>query len=268
MSAFCEDEQSISKYPKDIYGERRPDGSPLIRCLQWGTDVQDSQRNVPYQSAKELIDAAGKNRLRVVFMMNCSDSTSDPDKQEFKKLFAHYSVPSEVLTERMRSVNHAFGASPAIGSEAQISWCHFLCRKIDVQDRKIKNFGYVRNAKGGPSPTSKASNLWIMCDFFLHIAEDKSVTLLCFGVPDSVRLRFEKLLIKTSWKDVLHEPYLLYVVVFDELHGIFNSLSTDLALALRNVEEAAINQAGSRPLSFQQLHEVQKWVSPLLFEVA
>jgi hypothetical protein len=227
--------------------------------------VQDSERDLNFQSAKELTDTAAKNRLRVVFMPNCSQATSGPDVQEFKKLFKYYSVPSVVLTERMRSVNHAFGSSQAIDSEAQISWCHFLCRQIDVRGSKIQNFGYLRDEKGGQSQKSNAFNLWIMCDFFLHVAEDKSVTLLCFGVPNLVLQRFEKLLVKNSWKDVLQEPYLLFVIVFDELHEIFDSLSKVLALALRRVEEAAISQAGAAPLSFQQLHETQKWVlSPTL----
>ena len=258
MSAFCEDDESTAKYPQGIYGKPRPEKSPLIQCLQWGDDVQDSERSINFQSAKELTDTAAKNRLRVVFMPNCTQATSGPDVQEFKKLYKYYSVPSEVLTERMRSVNHAFGSSPAIDSEAQVSWCHFLCRQIDVRGSKIQNFGYLRDEKGGQSQSSSALNLWIMCDFFLHVAEDKSVTLLCFGVPDLVFLRFEKLLAKASWKDVLQEPYLLYVIVFDELHELFDSLSKVLALALRKVEEAAISQAGAPPLSFRQLHEVQK----------
>jgi hypothetical protein len=261
MSAFCEDDESTAKYPQGIYGKPRLERSPLIQCLQWGDDVQDSERSINFQSAKELTDTAAKNRLRVVFMPNCTQSTSGPDVQEFKKLFKYYSVPSVVLSERMRSVNHAFGSSQAIDSEAQISWCHFLCRKIviDVRGSKIQNFGYLRDEKGGQSQKPSALNLWIMCDFFLHVAEDKSVTLLCFGVPDPVILRFEKLLVKSSWKDVLQEPFLLFVIVFDELHEVFDSLSKMLALALRVVEETAISHAGAA-LSFQQLHEAQKWV--------
>lgn len=258
MSAFCENDQSAATYPRNIFGQPRPEKTPLIRCLQWGPNLQDGERNTTYQSTKELTDAAAKDRLRVVFMPNCTESTSAPDLQEYRKLFKYYSVPSEVLIERMRSVNHAFGASQAIDSEAQISWCHFLCRQIDVRGSKIQNFGYLRDEKGGQSQTSSASNLWIMCDFFLHVAEDKSVTFLCFGVPNLILLRFEKLLIKTSWKDILQEPYLLFVIVFDELHGLFHELSTSLGLALRQVEEAAISQAGAPPLSFRQLHEVQK----------
>jgi hypothetical protein len=258
MSAFCEDDESITKYPQGIFGRLRPEDSPLIRCLQWGDNVQDSERDTTFQSAKELTNTASKDRLRVVFMLNCTGKTSPPDVQEFKKLFTYYSVPSDVLTERMRSVNHSFGSSQAIESKAQISWCHFLCRQIDIEGSEIKNYGYVRDEKGGLSQTPNALKLWIMCDFFLHVTKDNSVTLLCFGVPPSIVMRFERLLAKASWCDILEEPYLLFVIILDELHEIFNSLSTKLAVALRTVENAAISQAGAPLLNFKQLHEIQK----------
>jgi hypothetical protein len=260
MSTFCEDDESIAKYPQGIFGKARHENSPLIRCLQWGDNVQGSERDVTFQSAKELTDTASKDRLRVVFMTNCTRETTPPDVREFKKLFKYYSVPSDVLTERMRSVNHAFGSSQAIESEAQISWCHFLCRQIEVYDGTIKRFDYLLDEKQNLSKSSNALNLWIMCDFFLHVTKDRSVTLLCFGVPPTIVLRFEKLLAKASWDDVLEEPFLLFVIILDELHDIFNSLSTILAVALRKVEEAAISQAGAPSLNFHQLHEIQKWV--------
>jgi hypothetical protein len=261
MSAFCEDSRKVTLYPKGIFGEPRDEKSPFLRCLQWASNIQDSERDVDFHSAKELIDTAAPSRLRVVFLSNCSEKTSKPDLEEFRKLFRHFAVPSEVLTERMRSVNHAFGSSTAVGTDAEIAWCHFLCRQIDVRGAKIQNSGYLRNEQGGQNQTSSALNLWIMCDFFLHVASDKAVTLLCFGAPNGIVNRFEELLKKTTWNDVLQEPYLLFTITFDELHDLFDTLSKKLAFALRKVEEAAINQAGAPQLSFKDLHEVQKYCS-------
>jgi hypothetical protein len=189
MSEFCEDDQAVARYPQGIFGWPRPQNLPLIRCLQWGADVQDSERDITLQTANELTDTAVKDRLRVVFMPTRTQATSAPDVLEFKKLFKCYS--------------------------------------------------------------------------FLHAAEDKSVTLICFGALDSVSLRFEKLLTKKSWDDVLQEPYLLYPIVFDELHEVFDSLGKVLALPLRKVEVdgAAIGQAGPPSLTFRHTQEVQKWVS-------
>lgn len=256
MSAFCEDSRKVTLYPEGIFGEPRDEKTPFLRCLQWASNISDAERDVSFQSAQELIDPVAPKRLRVVSLQTCSKETSVPDRLEFKKLYKHYGVPSEVLTERMRSVNHAFGSSTAVGTDAQIAWCHFLCRQISVQDAKIQNSGYLRNEQGGQNKS--APKLWIMADFFLHIANDEVVTLLCFGATDEIVRRFEELLDKSSWNDILEEPYLLWAIVFDELHEFFDDLSKKLGFALRRVEEAAINQAGAPQLSFKDLHEVQK----------
>ena len=129
-----------------------------------------------------------------------------------------------------------------------------------MRGSKIQNFGYLCDEKRDLSQTSSALNLWIMCDFFLHVAEDKSVTLLCFDAPNSVVLRFGNLLTKTSWTDVLEEPYLLFVIIFDELHEILDSISITLGSPLRKVDGAANDQAGSPLLNLRHMHEVQKWV--------
>ena len=258
MSAFCEDSRKVAQYPEGIFGELRDEKTPFMRCLQWGNNLPDGEQDITFDSAQELTSSTDEERLRVVFLANCSKKTSGPDLEEFMKIYKHYGVPSDVLTERMRSVNHAFGSSTAVGTDAQIAWCHFLCRQIDVQGAKIQNFGYLRNEQGGQNKVKSALNLWVMCDFFLHVTHEQVVTLLCFGAPDGIVKRFEELLDKSSWNDILEEPYLLWAIILDELHDLFDTLSKKLAVTLRKVEEAAINQAGAPQLSFKDLHEVQK----------
>lgn len=92
MSAFCEDERNIIRYPQGIFGEARQGKTPLIRCLQWGSNLQDSEREVSLGYARELIDIAKPDRLRVVFMANCFKSTSPSDRKEFLDLSKHYNV--------------------------------------------------------------------------------------------------------------------------------------------------------------------------------
>lgn len=261
MSAFCEDARVVSIYPQGIFGERRDERKALIRCLQWGVKITEAERKPSFYSAQEFIDGALTRRLRVAFLPSCSDKSSSSDLKEFFELFKHYSVPSAVLAERMRSVNHAFGSSAAVGDKAHVAWCHFLCRQVDLKGREIQNTGYLRTEQGRLSQTSSALNLWIMCDFFLHSAYDGTVTLLCFDAPKRVEERFEQLLIKDSWEDILTEPYLLFSIVFDELHELFDDISKRLAVALRKVEELAINQSRAPKLSFESLHEIQKYAS-------
>ncbi|GAB7329926.1 hypothetical protein MBLNU13_g01631t1 [Cladosporium sp. NU13] len=255
MSGFCEDDRKVAEYPKGIFGEPRDEKSPFIRCLQWASNIKDSERDIDLHSAKELIDTEHPNRLRVVLLTNCSQKTSGPDLEEFMKLYKHYSVPSEVLTERMRSVNHSFGSATAIGTDAEIAWFHFLCRQVEGSGRQA--FTYLRNDQGGQNQSSGALSLWITCDFFLHVAKDKTVTLLCFGAPKGAIQRFEKLRENRFWEDALHEPYLLFAIIFDELHEMFDGLSKVLAVAIRKVEETAIKQARA-PQQWSLMHGAQK----------
>lgn len=263
MSAFCEDDRKHSAYPKGILGKPRLANTPLIRCLQWGDKIPSNERDIALHSARDLIDGAAPGRLRIVLLPQFVEESSPADKEELAKISKYYSVPAEVLAERMRSVNHSFGSSPVIGSKAEIAWCHVNCRQINLQDNKIANSGYLRDAQGRQSNNPNALSLWLTCDFFLHTAEDGTVTLLCFAAPDRLVDRFISLLGNSSWTDMLKEPYMLFVIVFDELHEIFDKFSKSLAFAMRHVEESAINGNGLPNLEFSNFHNVQKYVWPL-----
>jgi hypothetical protein len=85
--------------------------------------------------------------------------------------------------------------------------------------------------------------------------------LLCFGAPKEVVQRFEELRENKFWDDVLHEPYLVFAIIFDELHDMFDLLSKKLGYAIRTVEEAAIKQARA-PQQWALMHGAQKYVLP------
>lgn len=115
--------------------------------------------------------------------------------------------------------------------------------------------------------------MWTMCDFFLHTkpgsandSESKIVTLLCFGAPDAIYNRFASIHNQTAWKDVLAEPYLIFEVLFDELHGVFDNAVWELSKAVNPEEKMALERAGANGdgkhesgLSFQNLHNIQKY---------
>ena len=62
---------------------------------------------------------------------------------------------------------------------------------------------------------------------------------------------------------MLHEPYLLFAIIFDELHDMFDELSKVLGFAIRKVEEAAIKQARA-PQQWALMHGAQKYVLPAI----
>jgi hypothetical protein len=138
-----------------------------------------------------------------------------------------------------------------------------------------QDLGYLRH---GTENGQKAdpSKMWTMCDFFLHVkpavagnSEPKTVTLLCFGAPDEVVQRFISLQDKASWKETLAEPYLLFDVLFDELHGVFDKAVWELGKAVNPEEKLALERADGdgkhkSSASFLNLHNIQKYVGYLV----
>jgi hypothetical protein len=150
------------------------------------------------------------------------------------------------------------------------AWFHFLCRKVEIQDGIIQDLGYLRHGnEDGQKPDP--SKMWTMCDFYLHVGpatnekrSQRTVTLLCFGAPDEVRKRFDSLLDQASWKDVLSEPYLLFDILFDELHGVFDDAVWELSKAVNPEEKSALKRANEiskhESASFLNLHNIQKYI--------
>ncbi|KAM0720207.1 hypothetical protein Q7P37_004343 [Cladosporium fusiforme] len=258
MSAFCEDERKHTAYPKGILGNPRPASTPLIRCLQWGENVPSNERDYSLHSAKDFIDGAVPGRLRIALLPHLVEKSTPADKEEFARIAKHYALPAEVLAERMRSVNHSFGSLTVVGKKAELAWCHVNCRQIHLQGNKISNSGYLRDEKGRQSNSPNALSLWLTCDFFLHAADDGTVTLLCFAAPEGLVDRFSSLIGNAAWMDILKEPYTLFVIIFDELHEIFDRFSKSLAFAMRHVEESATNGNGLPDLEFSNFHNVHK----------
>lgn len=269
MSAFCEDVRQLERYPDGIIGKPRAHDVPLIECLQWS----DTQRGkVPFATVQEFIDAesASQSGLRVAFLPIAPVKDDENEAKEFRKLFKHYSVPSAVPAERMRNVGFSFGALRNRRDRSEAAWFHFLCRKVDIFEGKIQDLGYLRH---GTEDGHKAdpSKMWTMCDFFLHVkpavpndGERKIVTLLCFGAPEEIQNRFASLLEdKLAWTDTIAEPYLLFDVLFDELHGVFDNAVWELSKAVNPEEKMALERADSdakheSSWSFLNLHNIQK----------
>ena len=136
----------------------------------------------------------------------------------------------------------------------------------------IQDLGYLRHGNDHGQKADPAK-MWTMCDFFLHTkpdsannSESKIVTLLCFGAPEALYNRFASICDPTAWKDVLDQPYLIFDVLFDELHGVFDKAVWELSKAVNPEEKMALERAGANGdgkhesgLSFQNLHNIQKY---------
>jgi len=229
-------------------------------------------------TAKSLVDKAqtSKASLRVAFLPIVPKvDQKDTDKDEtvdFGNLIKHFQIPSAVLAERMRSVGYSFGSKTCRDGN-EVAWTHFLCRNVILSDDNvIEDLGYLDHGNDNgkmPSP----SEMWTMCDFFLHITpvttwetkDQRKVTLLCFGAPKEVVHRFERLLIEDTWNELPEEPYLLFDILYDELHQLFDGAVAKLRQAVKPQEKAALERAGSSvavsggDLDLQSLHNIQKY---------
>lgn len=276
MSQFCEDKTQVAVYPDGIFAEER--GALCIRCLQWGVSLQEEERNYTLPTAQSLVDSARnpKAALRIAFLpiipkVDNKDVDTD-ETEDFRTLIKHFQIPSAVLAERMRSVGYSFG-SKTCRDKTEIAWSHFLCRNVILSaDNVIEDLGYLDHGNDSgkmPSP----NEMWTMCDFFLHIGpratletdNQRNITLLCFGAPEQVVRRFQSLQDEETWHDVLEQPYLLFDIIYDELHQLFDSAVAKLRQAVKPQEKAALERAGSHTstqeadLDLQSLHNIQKY---------
>lgn len=280
MSDFCEDWNQLDKYPNGLIGRPRKDNEPFIRCLQWGDNLPEREESRTFPSVSELLTtlSSSQSRLRVVFLPIAPLEKNEAEAEQFRQLFKHFSIPSAVPAERMRNVSHAFGASPISRTDLEYAWFHFLCRNVEVDKKgEIRDLGYLHDAHKEGRWQDDPRRLWIMCDFFLHVkpastdhAAPKTVTLLCFGPPDNVFDRFEGLLGRESWRDITQEPYLLFDLLFNDLHEVYDKAVWKLSKAVNPAEKEALERAGAlgnhgrdfSDFSFRPLHNIQKYLRP------
>lgn len=276
MSAFCEDARQLDRYPNGIIGKPRAHGVPLIECLQWSENKRGTSHFETVQDFNNASPAA-EYALRVAFLPIAPVEGDKSEALEFQSLFKHYSVPSAVPAERMRNVGLAFGTTRNRNDKSEGAWFHFLCRRVEIKEGTIQDLGYLRHGtEEGQKPDP--AKMWAMADFYLHVSpamtencDKRTVTLLCFGAPDEVPKRFKNLLDQDqeAWRDVLSEPYLIFDILFDELHGVFDNAVWELSKAVNPEEKKALERADladaqGTTVSFQNLHNIQKYFIQLI----
>jgi hypothetical protein len=92
---------------------------------------------------------------------------------------------------------------------------------------------------------SQSDQGWNRAGFFLTWTPSSSssvqpvdfrVTLICFGAPSSLIQRFERLASHPKWKDVLSDPYGLFVIVLNDLFLQVDGTLWGLSSVFRGME--------------------------------
>ena len=112
-----------------------------------------------------------------------------------------------------------------------------------------------------PNPQDQSNFSWLRSAFFLRWAylrkpSDSSnpthdppnnatspitqVTLICFGAPPLLIERFERLLQHHNWRQVMENPFSLWVVVMDELFKHMDDQVWNLGTVFRGIERVSI----------------------------
>lgn len=271
MSAFCEDDAKFQDHSDGIQGSRTVDELRL-QILEWSRQRQPPGQELPLlTSAASLIarDQASSCQLRVVFAP--LGARKPAEMEGLKLLFRHYSFPSATMSERMQAVTHSFGSRRFTKDNVDVAWAHFLSKSIHAQWQDVGRQNVLGIVETGQfkDKGSQANSTWITSDFFIHVRHGKDgtnscVTLLCFGAPQPLVDRFQRLLKHDKWEDAVREPYVLFDIIYDELYTVVDSLAWRLADVFRPMERWVLEQAQERTFSatdlvdFAGLHNISK----------
>jgi hypothetical protein len=100
----------------------------------------------------------------------------------------------------------------------------------------------------GPEEISHADSSWFISSTHIHIRTrtdgTQCVTLLLFGAKISLIDRFERLLDHPAWRDAVEEPYLLFIIVQEDLYNNIDDLAWGLADVFRPKEQWTLRRAG------------------------
>jgi hypothetical protein len=145
------------------------------------------------------------------------------------------------------------------------SWFHYLCKNVPVANRllpegrqvlEVTNEHQIQNTHA----LRQADYSWLRSAYFLKCfpkssksqTEDsespsnassatlglpnRNVTLLCFGAPPSLQVKFKRLLKSWHWEDALNDPFILFQLVVDELFLQLDKTAWNLSAAFGNLE--------------------------------
>lgn len=224
MSAFCDDQSCWSEYFCRLAEAPEPEQELLtLRLFEWSTGEIEARREIVLDSAAALIDRDTDVNincpLRVVVLPY--KVRHRPELAVFRSIFKHYAFTLSSVCERLTAVTHSFGTRSYRADRVEVAWSHFLCKSVAIEWKDTVPF--IVDHYTSPSLHRKPGS-WISADFHLHVRtrsdESKCVTLLLFGAPDPVIARFRSLLGHPSWRDVIEEPFLLFLIIWEQLYRI------------------------------------------------
>lgn len=172
-------------------------------------------------------------------------------KQAFRNLFEHFKVPRKFELERQQAVNHAVGTHVHTDSRTNgklpcfnedhrqtktdcssaVTWFRLVCKNVNiVEDRRTGRC----NIQGSDIYSDRS---WFDSSYVLTQQQgSQGVTLLCFGISESLEQRFDEL---RPDRDFSEHPWSIFVVVFEALFVEMDVVAWKLADVFRSTEEVS-----------------------------
>lgn len=236
-------------------------------------------------SASDLVKS--KPQVRVLFAPRCQPTADRA--AGLREVFNHFTVPTAFIDEANRGVSQSFGTYEDPDGGTEYIWFHLLS----------KNF--TGNAHPGTTKQehfSKDTLTWMKPGFVLKVERAKgegpatqtsqvadgnsdatfsnnsilSVTLLCFGVPlssqptgapTSFYSSFDGLARDATAEEILHDPYVLVRIVFEEMFKIMDDVGWFIADVFGETEKEVLGKASTpvqagKNVNFTMLHYLMK----------
>ncbi|KAF2492944.1 hypothetical protein BU16DRAFT_529200 [Lophium mytilinum] len=258
-----------------------------LDVFQWSQGVQVGQ----YYNLQQvsLLGSLPPCDLRVILAP--LDIQFNYETRGLPALFKYYEFPESFILERKHSVTQAFGTNEW-NDGAMCSWLHFLCKNIHI-DRTSSPGNpdkcEIVNVIPNTIALRQADYSWLRSGYLLkrvpRVSANTSingsssssatvqplpdlVTLICFGAPDSLKQRCNRLLRGQLWENFLSDPYALFTMVIEELFFQLDHSAWNLSDAFGTIEHRILTSV-DRPgqaadhVDFVSLHTIAKAITYL-----
>ncbi|KAF2807118.1 uncharacterized protein BDZ99DRAFT_522750 [Mytilinidion resinicola] len=253
-----------------------------LDVFQWSQGVEVGQ----YHSLQQVSALGGLPPCDLTVIFAPLDIHLNYETRGLPSLFKYYDFPNSFILERKYSVTQAFGTYEW-NDGATCSWLHFLCKNIHIDRTRspgnpdkceivnvIPNTIALRQAdyswlrsgylfKRVPRVSGNISINGSSSSSTTTRALPDPVTLICFGAPDSLKQRCNRLLQGQLWERFLNDPYTILTMVVEELFFQLDHSAWNLSEAFGTIEHTILTSA-ERPgqaadhVDFVSLHTVAK----------
>ncbi|KAF1923809.1 uncharacterized protein M421DRAFT_74461 [Didymella exigua CBS 183.55] len=242
-----------------------------LHLFEWSQSNQDGVEVKNVRSVTDL-EARDVPTVRVVFAPR--DAPAPETADGLMRLFENFKIPSAFIAESIQNISQSFAAQKDIDGTTYV-WFHFLCKTVNVDGNRIihpqgdiQDSSELGQAYISAQMQSQADFSWLKPGFVLKVKKqpslprmpsrtrtsssdatmnsasvESSIELFCFGAPESLGNRFQKLAGFAICDDLVQDPYILLEVVLEEMYKILDRIGWDISHVFGEIETKTLKLA-------------------------